>query len=279
MIITTACSTGWYPRLVSLIGSIHHTNYDNVTAILVYDVGLKPQEHAHIARMDKVQMRQVPWVNPYVLTPFRARECGDPYPYVGLMTWKPAALYQTLLEHDTALWMDAGTTAWGKLDKLWEHIQHEGYFFIGYNDLNQWTTTYVKERLQVEPYILESDGINAGTFGFSRRISSTIISPCYEWAKDINLFVDDGTAAGGLTAGHEQTLLGILAARANLNRPVGCDRTLYDGTRIRITCNPEELNHETVIYHSRGDGRFGNDTYIRYSAPEYKLRGTLWKSN
>lgn len=265
MIIVTACSSGWYPRLVGLIGSLHVNNYDLVEEIRVHDIGLTEKEHDYIAGMQKVVMCETPLVNPQTLTPLKAREYGDPYMYVGLMTWKPAILKKTLEVHPQAFWFDSGVTVWGRLDKLWNHLTQTGYFFVECDVVNTSTTETNRRRLNVEQEILDSTAINAGMFGFSRMISEKVVDPLYEWAKDISLFVDDGTAPGGKTAArHEQTLLSILVARAGLHRFAQEDIKLCDGTVIRIVHSKERLNADTVLYHSRGDTRFNQERYIQF---------------
>lgn len=263
MIIATACSSPWYPRLECLIGSLHATQ-THLQQILVYDLGLSRPEREFIHRSHWCQLRQVPWVNPYVLTPYRSRQKGDPnHQYVGLMSWKPALLPDVLQDYPHALWLDAGVTAWAPLDRLWEHVQQVGHFFVGADQIDWCTTQHVRQTLKLTPEILADTGINAGLFGFSRAISSSVIQPARELARDLSLFVDDGSAPGGPTAArHEQTLLSILVAQAGLKRHTGPDITLSGGTPVRVTCNKEELDSRTILYHSRGDSRYGRKHVI-----------------
>ncbi len=130
------------------------------------------------------------------------------------------------------------------LTDLYEYIKREGHWFIGIGDIGWMTTKYVIDKLNVTQEELNQNGIHAGIQGISRKVYDNYVLPCYEYSKQIELFIDDGTAFGGIHSGrHDQTLFSILAVRNGLKST----------KQFNVVDRQEDLIAETAIFHSRGN--------------------------
>ncbi len=278
----TAVDEAHFYLLKNLIGSIHHTNFDQLEEIAVFDLGLSLEQKEELKHMQKVAVYDPEIVNPKMLTynitaPNGRMVRGD-------FSWKPVIFKQALEMFPYILYMDSGTTVLKPLDDLFEQIDTKGYFLLSCtknnnnNVSNRLTQNIIKEVLptrskaeQAVAFDKHTYMIDAGLQGVSRNIKDSYILPLYEYAHNKELFKDDGTAPLGYgEARHDQTLCTLLAYWLNLK--------IYDeGTfsldlkekskEMRIDWQRSEINTKTIIYRSRADYMFqgGKTRYVRYA--------------
>jgi len=236
-----AADKKFYCHLSALIGSIHRncTNF----SISVYDLGLLPEQRDIVSKVKNVTVKEVERVNNYILTDLRSHPCDEVNDAMvtGLYSWKPVILKQELDEHEAILYLDAGMMVIKDVSMLWNYISDKGYWLTPIHNINWMTTDYVKDKLKVSDMVLLSIGIHAGMQGLTRSVYHSYVLPCYEYAKDIELFKDDGTAYGGINSGrHDQTLFSIQAVRAELMPtnviPIARDRISITDKSIIFCC-------------------------------------------
>jgi len=264
MFIVTASDSAYFPRVLSLIGSLHKSNYDNISQIYVYDIGLSSSERSNLDHMQKVTIKQVEKTHPDILkSVLKHPGSQNPTRVIGNYAWKPVAIKQALDMHETVFWIDAGVTILRSLEPIFRHTTLTGYFLLGVSEIGLWLNQYPKQILQVTKEELETVGINAAMQCLNHKYYNTYVLPAYECSKDMNMFIDDGTAFGGVLCGrHDQSLFGVFAARNNMT-PCGPNITLATGERIYITDTASQVDGATMIYHSRGDARDNASFIIR----------------
>jgi hypothetical protein len=218
----TASDAKYFTRLLNLIGSLHHTNFENTQEIAVFDLGLTDDQMEILSNIEKVKLYSVELTHPDLLTQFEV-ESGKMVP--GWYAWKFVILKQALDIFSYTLWIDAGSTVMRPLDDLFKHINQNGYFLattgIAHYPIYRSATRYVKEKFNLylpeNQWILSQDVVMGGIIGVSHKCLYNFVLPAYELAYDIRNFIDDGTAPGGFgTARHDQPLLSILAYSNNL---------------------------------------------------------------
>ncbi len=204
-----------YSWLLSLIGSIHKTNFAQLKEIGVYDIGLTAAQVNQLERMKKVSVYSIARVHPDLLKKFKTRFYGK---YVrGWYAWKPVAIKQALERYPYMLYLDAGCLVLKRLDTLFEYIKEHDYFLISNNHtLREWTTKFVIEQFNLKDpkrtWVLDSLCMTAGVQGLTRNMIASYVLPMYEFAKDLRYFADDGTALNGFGgARHDQCVFTIQA--------------------------------------------------------------------
>lgn len=260
MIVVTAADSVYFSRLLTLLKSMRKNSPD--IKVLVYDIGLTPNDAIQIAELcDSITIPEK--VNDKMLDPIISHQKATSDKVIGLYSWKPAIIKEAILkieDNEPLLWMDAGMTVLKPLNPIFNHIDKTGCFFIGVCDMGYMTTKTVRDYFGLTDAELLEQGINAAIMGIKKTDSNIndFVIPMYEYAKNINLFIDDGTAQGGLNAGrHDQTLFSIQVNKLGLPFfKTGNDMTLIDSGKITIPYIKNEIDGYSVIYHSRGDGNY-----------------------
>lgn len=267
--ICTACDSGYFKKLLNFVGSLHQTNFDNLSTLAVYNLGLTEEQINQLNAIEKVEIREIRKVHPDILKPFRTLE--NKY-VAGWYAWKPVAIKQELEIHPTVLWIDAGSTICNSLVPLFKHVEQNGYFLatIGVEmrngrfpyDINWQTTSYVRKLFSIKntDEILRKESVTASPQGVSRKAQHLFIDDLYSLAHDLKNYADDGTAPGGFgCARHDQALLGIIAYQKNLQvfkhdpyqkQPMNL---LVDGATVPfyMTWQKGAVNAKTCIYQSK----------------------------
>ncbi|MGC2310858.1 MAG: hypothetical protein WA432_04515 [Candidatus Babeliaceae bacterium] len=213
MYFVTAADTQFFKSVVNVIALIQHYHGDAIKKIAVFDLGFTPDERAFLNSLVKVTVYDVEMVHPDLLTLFVVRSNGKIAR--GWYAWKPVIIKQALDMFPSIIYMDAGVTLTGPLDKIFEHIERIGYFFISADSsLRPHIVRRVKEFFDLDDpqktYILDQGGIAAGFQGVSQQIYKEYVLPLYELAHHLEYFVDDGSAHLGFGNGrHDQTIASI----------------------------------------------------------------------
>ena len=274
----TAANARYYKRLLNLIGSIHHTNFDETADIAVFDLGLSTEQLNHISTIKKISLHQVEHTHPNLLKDFVVNSQGKKAP--GWYAWKPVVIKQSLELFPYLLFLDAGTTVLQPLTPLFRHIIEHEYFFTDCgHDINSMTTTLVKKAFHLESprrsHILSprTYGLNAGIIGITQALYIDFIYPLYNLSRDLRYYCDDGSAPKGFGfARYEQTLMSIYARLLGLKifkKDWGDGTEIpisYNGTRsyIHITEIEQYRKPHTAIWHSRTDILHGHNSYEKY---------------
>lgn len=270
-----------YALVKNLIGSIHHIDFEHLGEIAVFDLGLKPEQIAELNKMQKVKVCKVEMTHPDLLTPFVTADNGRKV--AGYFAWKPVVIKQALDMYPYVLYADAGTTILKPLDDLFEYIQDKGYFLLSCthnancNLPNRITKNVVDAVIKKLPQktqdILLSEHtimIDAGMQGVSRAMMESYVLPMYNFAHNVDLFKDDGTAKFGYGAGrHDQTLFTVLAHVLGLKiHQEGFITLDYANKKVgaHIYWDRSGVNDNTIIYRSRHDNTFdgGRQQYIKF---------------
>lgn len=201
----------WLPGLFK---SIRTHNAKNKINILVFDIGLLPDQIQKLESEYKVMVQPIKMVHPDLCNKFVVRPNGRLAR--GWYAWKPVAFYQALEFFDYFLHIDAGKRVNGPLDNIFHAIAQDGYFFYDCgHQIRPMTTNYVVKIFNLDKensWILDEFGVEAGFQGLSERLREKYIYPMYLFAHDLRNFADDGTAPWGFGgARHDQTLFSILA--------------------------------------------------------------------
>ena len=223
MFICTAADENHFPWLLNLIGSLHKVNFEDITAIAVFDLGFTQKQRTQLNKIAKVSVHDVEIINPDLLTFFKTRGDCDKRtypngPYVrGYYAWKPVVLKQALGMFPYVLYIDSGITVTGSLKRFFAHIRRRGYCFTSCNhSIKQMATKRVIQKFKLNSpqrnYILheQTQGICGGFQGVSRAVYKKYIVPVYNLAHDLKLFKDDGTCPQGFGWGrHDQALFSV----------------------------------------------------------------------
>ena len=87
----TAADAKYFKRLLNLIGSLHHTNFDQTKEIAVFDLGLTNDQKETLNGIQKVKLYSIELTHPDLLTQFVVRKIVP-----GWYAWKFVVLKQTL---------------------------------------------------------------------------------------------------------------------------------------------------------------------------------------
>lgn len=217
VVFVTVADTEHYPLLLHLIKSIHRHHNNNLRQIAIFDLGFTDNERSYLNQMDRVVIHDIECVNPYLFIKFRTRLSKSGKPVRGLYSWKPVVIKQALEMFPYIYYLDAGLSLKCPADILFEYIKQNGCLFTncGHSIYDMYTQTAQKAFSLNHPersWIMGNWGLSAGIQGLSRDMLHDYVLPIYELAKDINNFIDDGTAPGGFGyARHDQLLFSIQA--------------------------------------------------------------------
>lgn len=221
MYFATACDTEYFYNLPRLIDSICKFHSAQLGEIAVFDLGLTKEQKNIILKNRFVKIYRVEKVNPYIFTKIKTNNQGRMAR--GLFSWKPVVIKQALDMFPIVFYIDSGLYLNGPLDLLFEHVKQNGYLLVDCgHSIGVCATNPVKQKFGLNTpegtALLNERVIAAGFQGLSRSVYNTYVMPMYELAKDINNFVDDGSAPWGYGGGrHDQTLFSIVARRLNLH--------------------------------------------------------------
>lgn len=259
-IVTAANSPNrYFLPLLNLIGSLHVTNFDSIEEIAIFDLGLTAEQRKLLNTIEKVKLYDIELIHPEILKPLPYSP-GSQRVMPGLQSWKPVAIKQALDMFPYIFYLDAGTTVLKPLDDLFKFIIQEGYFFIDCGQNIEWMTTkFLINKFDLlapeKKGILKSAGISSGQQGITRNIYQSYVTPMYELAKNINNFVDDGTAGGGPGCGrHDQTLFSILVQLNHYTIHNRAQNMITVGNKkvpMNITPNVNAINKDTIFVQSR----------------------------
>ena len=265
MYICTAASSNFFPNLINMIGSLFRVNFDELEELAIFDIGLKVKHRKLLEKIEKVKVYGVELTHPDLLKPVCVNRWGKMVP--GWYAWKPVIMKQSLDMFPYVLYMDAGTTILNPLNDLFKHIIQNGYFLTDCaHDIKWMTPQYIIKKFNLydskNRWILNKKtlGIDAGLQGVSRSVYDSYVLPMYEFAKDINNFIDDGTTPNGFGTGrHDQTLFSIIARLLNMKVHImdnGDGRNIElqvqnKKVSVHITWNSKQVHKKTVIFHSR----------------------------
>jgi len=220
----TAADSNVFGNLLNLIGSIQNSEFDELGGIAVFDLGLTDEQRTFLGAIEKVSIHKIAIANPDLLKYFKASNDGRMIQ--GWGAWKFVALKQALDIFPYALWIDPDFTVLKSLRTVFQHIQETGYFLCTIGDEKfdgkcahpiRWgATEYVRNAFNLEGsekvHVLDKEPVLSGVIGFSRQAVDYLIDPLYNYAKNLKLFEDDGTASQGFgSARAEETVLSIFA--------------------------------------------------------------------
>jgi hypothetical protein len=215
MYFAIAADTQFYKRAVNLIATIHKYNFDCLQEIAVFDLGFMSEERAFLNTIAKVTVYDVEKVHPDLLKIFSVVSTGTKKAR-GWYAWKPVILKQALDMFPYVFYLDAGISVVAPLDRIFEHIQKVGYFFLDCNypiksRITQRVIEYFDLHNPQRAYVMNRIGISAGVQGLSHKVYDEYVYPLYQLACRIEYFKDDGTAPGGFgQARHDQMIASVL---------------------------------------------------------------------
>jgi glycosyltransferase involved in cell wall biosynthesis len=270
----TAADSKTFHNLLNLIGSIQSAEFEELGGIAVFDLGLTDEQRAYLSTIEKVSVHRLEISNPDLLKYYKASNEGRMIQ--GWGAWKFVALKQALDIFPYALWIDSDFTVLKSLRSVFQHIKETGYFLCTIGDEKydghcthpvRWgATKYVSSAFQLDDaektYVLDKEPVMSGVIGFSREAGDYLIDPLYNYAKNLKLFEDDGTASQGFgSARADETVLSIFAYLRGL---AVCQQDFTQKSPLILsgknghqecffTWRKGYVNEKTVLYHSRND--------------------------
>lgn len=269
IVICTASDELYFDPLINLIGSIHKINFDDLEEICVYNLGMNTKQIEQVNSMQKVRVYEVDLVNPKLLKPNIIDVHGKSAR--GWYAWKPVIIKQTLDKFPAVIYMDSGNTVLQSLTDLFKHIEQNDYFFLSGSPhlVRDWTTKRVVDHFNLTSpernFILqdEAKSISANIMGVTRKLYDSLILPMYNHAKELTLFIDDGSAPGGFgKCRHDQMLFNVYIYLLKLNITNQEYSILHvDGKKkiFHTHYYPHKLTNRSVIYQSRFDLKFSDN--------------------
>lgn len=255
----TAADEKFFPLLENLVGSIHK-NDPNLEEIAVYNLGFSKKQLFKLKRYKKVRVYELEVTNSKMLEPILTSNNGRRVR--GAFSWKHVVLKDALEKFPYVLYLDAGLGVLNNPAKLFEHISNEGYFFISlesFHSLNlRLTDTVLKKVIEpnfpdIKEMLLDSSTTfhAAGVQGVSRSVYANYVLPLYNYSKNLEIYLDDGTAKLGYgSARHDQTLSTIMMYKNNFKKfDLGFMHLYpYDSKSYIHCCCVDPIDKETIIY-------------------------------
>lgn len=124
MVIVTAADQTYFGGLINLIGSIHFWNPE--VQVMVYDLGLESRLCEEIGK----------WRNVTFVPGFLLRDLPSHCRKLNVYAWKAFVIQDALAQHETILWLDAGTDLRSSILPIQLCIQQQGYFFVQGQDVD-----------------------------------------------------------------------------------------------------------------------------------------------
>jgi hypothetical protein len=217
----TATDTEHYTWTLNLIAGIHRFHLEKMGNIAVFDLGLLPEERAHLNQLSFVRVYDIEKTHPLLLQKYTVNKDGKIAR--GWYAWKPVAIKQAMDLFEEFFYLDSGVSIQGPMDLLFKHLRTQGYFLIDCGqEIRRMTTKKVIEEFKLNApanqWVLNKLGISAGIQGLTRRYQSSYINPLYQLCFNLDCFKDDGTCPRGFGySRHDQPLFSIQARLLGLN--------------------------------------------------------------
>lgn len=263
-----------FPIVMSLIGSIHQVDFDELDEIAVFDIGLTEEQRETLGQIQKVKVCEIEKVHPDLCTYFTTTHEGRTIR--GWFAWKPVIFKQALERYPYFLYVDAGSLFLNSPGNLFKHIKQNGYFLITLapHPIEERITEPVIEKVlpmftqEQQKFLRSPDAhmIDAGLQGISRQIEASYVSPMYKLAFDLTVFEDDGSAKHGFGQGrHDQTLFSLFANLLKFTlHPQGHCMLQVEGKAVPFHMHWDRslITSQTCIYRSRADHLFAGDKTV-----------------
>jgi Protein of unknown function (DUF1647) len=224
MVIVTAADAHFYRPVLSLIASAQY--WAPQCQVVVYNLG-------GLDRQQKQSILQ----QPNVLSLEWQHSNGIPrhYPHhvhqdLQNYAWKPIIIQQALAKYQMILWLDAGSTITGPIDKLQDIVQRTGLFLVKGQDVDmkekshpltyEWFN-FSKTTMQTGPHFSG----NTQAYLSPSRYVDTIVHPNAACALDVNCIAPPvGPTGNGSTTNignhrFDQTSLSICAYHPRVRAP------------------------------------------------------------
>ncbi len=217
MYFATTADMEHYPWLIELLKTIAEFHKGKETLTLIFDIGLEKNQIKFIESNYKAKVYPIEMVHPDLTKKFKVRTNGRVAR--GWYAWKPVAMKQAFDHVPYFLYIDSSIRLAGPVDDIFNIITQEGYFLIECgHKIAPVTTKRVKKKFDLDKAenktILEQLGMSAGLQGLSKKVFKDYIKPVYEFAHDLSLFEDDGTAPMGFGfSRHDQTIFSVQARK------------------------------------------------------------------
>jgi hypothetical protein len=250
----TTADMRYFNTALNLIRSIKTNDYKDLEQILVFDIGFSPGQVEYLKRQSKVKVIKIRSVHRDLTKFFKTAPGRN---VRGWFAWKPVAIKQALEEYPYILYLDSGMRVLKPLDFLFEYIAENNYFLIDAETKiwNRFTSPLKKIIESVSEYEDKDVGMHCGGIqGLSRAMLSDYIDPIYDYvAKDVSLFVDDGSALLGFGSGrHDQTIFSIYGRRLNLkmfNPGWNKLKAKNNEYKFHIHWDKGQLNEQSCIFY------------------------------
>ncbi|CAH1779243.1 unnamed protein product, partial [Owenia fusiformis] len=122
--IVTAANDDYFFGLMEFVASVHF--WDPHTSIIVYDLGLRPQQKKKAESWCNVQVNPLPESTPdHIRNEDRKR-----------YTWKPLILQDAVTKYGAIFYSDAGSVIRGPLEPIRKLLIDDGHFFVQGQDMD-----------------------------------------------------------------------------------------------------------------------------------------------
>jgi len=266
MYICTCADERFFPHLLNFIGCLHKVNFNEIKEIAVFNLGFTQKQIDVLKKIKKVAVYDTEMTNPDMFTHFFTRP-GNKKPVRGWYSWKPVALKKSLDMYPYVLHADAACIFLKPLQKLFQHIEQNGYFFLTCgHDINRMTNKYVRDKFNLESenrkWMLDEKtyGLRGGFIGISRKYYDSYVLPLYEFSHDIKYFADDGSTPAGFGTGRAQAVFSVLARLLDLDI-----NTIHSIIHLKIDGKKTQFCLEHILWQQKPERWVKMRKHIRYN--------------
>jgi lipopolysaccharide biosynthesis glycosyltransferase len=246
-IIVTAADRKYFDSLRTLISSIHKHSYEVVDKIIVYDIGLDPEEVKRLNNIEKVCVKEFSNIE----IPYKHYLLPKGHAY------KLYCVYEFKQLAKNILWLDAGVMLLKDIHEIFNIIELEDIFLVGDVHLNKnYTKKACIQAMNATENELNDTQLSSGILGYkSNGKYQKLIDEAFEYSK-----IEDCVVGDEENHRHDQSVYSILASRYSCKKH---DINKYgywtDSSRNLHTA----MENDAVIFvHRRGHHDISNIRYI-----------------
>jgi len=207
-ILVSGADSNYFHYLIELINNVLAFNYFN--RIIIYDLGLTTEQARQIKSIGSVELRKFDFSrHPNFLSD------RDDLNKLGAYAWKPAIIYDALVEFETQVfWLDSANLINKRFNLSKILLTKLGYFStLSIGTIKEWSFPTVIEDLKVSKEIQRKINLNGAiiAFDYNNKTSFKLARKWYEYSMKEELISPKNSNRDNHR--YDQTLLSIVLYR------------------------------------------------------------------